>query len=82
MVILAAHPDRAAGAPMPRTISKDLRMRFCPSKEMLEAIQTVTGIDPLFEPEVILKALRDPATAPEIERLYDRLKAAPVMPRP
>jgi hypothetical protein len=51
-------------------------MRFCPSKEMLEAIQ---AIDPLFEPDVILKALRDPATAPEIERLYQRLKAA--MPR-
>jgi hypothetical protein len=50
-------------------------MRFTPSAEMLEAIRTVTGVDPLFEPESVLKPLRDPATAPKIEALYERLKA-------
>jgi hypothetical protein len=50
-------------------------MRFIPSAEMLEAIRRVTGVDPLLEPDIILKALRDPATAPKIEALYERLKA-------
>jgi hypothetical protein len=46
-------------------------MRFLPSAEMLEAIRL------LFEPEIALKALRDPATAPKIEARYERLKAGP-----
>jgi hypothetical protein len=50
-------------------------VRFNPSAEMLEAIRIVTGVDPLFEPEIVLKALRDPATAPKIEQLYEQLKA-------
>jgi hypothetical protein len=50
-------------------------VRFIPSAEMLEAVRRVTGVDPYFEPDVILKALRDPATAPKIEALYERLKA-------
>jgi hypothetical protein len=50
-------------------------MRFSPSQEMLEAIRRVTGVDPFDDPGVILKALRDPALAPEIERLYAELKA-------
>jgi hypothetical protein len=48
---------------------------FTPSREMVEAVRLVTGIDPSFEPDIILKALRDPATAPKIERLYAKLKA-------
>jgi hypothetical protein len=47
-------------------------LQFNPSREMIEAIRLVTGIDPFDDPSVILKALRDPATAPKIER--ERLK--------
>jgi hypothetical protein len=61
----------SAGAPQPRVIC----MRFIPSAEMVEAIRRVTGVDPFDEPEIILKPLRDPPTAPKIGALYERLKA-------
>ena len=60
-----------AGAPQPRVFV----MRFIPSAEMVEAIRLVTGVDPFDDPDIIRKALRDPATAPKIEALYERLKA-------
>jgi hypothetical protein len=50
-------------------------LHFTPSREMVEAIRLVTGVDPFLDPDIILKALRDPATAPRIERLYEQLKA-------
>jgi hypothetical protein len=50
-------------------------LSFTPSREMVEAIRLVTGVDPFDDPDIIRKALRDPTTAPKIERLYEQLKA-------